>query len=326
LGTGIRGIPDRLSGKAVADKAGWQAKAADAASAVAFEMLATLTPKPPGAGEAPPASSPPGSGSTTATPSRPAASAAATPAAPFVERPSTLNEGSFFNKGEVLACVGVKDVDEVLFSFQELPDSYVRIIPKVAKPKPIPLPHLNAVAGFAPLLKLRQYGGFTFVNRLGVLAYDPGGPHRGGPAPLAWGTQLFDNGELWLASNTMIVRERARRPEWVPIPFIPALGFEGVFFDKVKAAVAFAVQHLGLTFPCDIETGLLDTADVSLVLNNDDMRVIRREKVVLRQTLPDASDAAVNAVLLEFFNAVYGATGFARPENLFGFPPGPPRG
>jgi nucleoside phosphorylase len=334
LGTVIRGISDRLSGKAVADKAGWQAKAADAASAVAFEMLATLTPKPPSAGEAPPASSPPGSGSTTATPSRPAASAAATPAvrpntygsgAPFVERPSTLNEGSFFNKGEVLARVGVKDVDEVLFSFQKLPDSYVRIIPKVAKPKPIPLPHLNAVADLAPLLKLRQYGGFTFVNRLGVLAYDPGGPHRGGPAPLAWGTQLFDNGELWLASNTMIVRERAGRPEWVPIPFIPALGFEGVFFDKVKAAVAFGVQHLGLTFPCDIEMGLLDTADVSLVLNNDDMRVIRREQVLMRQTLPDASDAAVNAVLLEFFYAVYGATGFARPENLFGFPPGPPR-
>ncbi len=340
LGTVIRGISDRLSGKSVADKAGWQKKAADAASAVAFEMLATLNPKAPAGGATPPAPSPPGSDSTTATPSPPAAPAVAVtvPAptgrpnaygggVPFVEHPSTLNEGSFFNKDEILARVGVKDVDEVLFSFQELPDSYVRIIPKVAKPKPIPLPQLNAAADFAPLLKLRQYGGFTFVNRLGVLAYDPGGPHRGGPAPLSWGTQLFENGELWLASNTIIVRERAGRPEWVPIPFIPALGFEGVFFDKVKAAVAFSVQHLGLTFPCDIEMGLLGTQDVSLVINNDDMRrVIRREKVVLRQALPDASDAAVNAVLLEFFSAVYGATGFARPENLFGFPPGPPRG
>jgi hypothetical protein len=99
-----------------------------------------------------------------------------------------------------------------------------------------------------------------------------------------------------------------------------------VFFDKVRAAVAFSVQHLGLTFPCDIEMGLLGTNDVSLAIVKDDIRVIRKEKVVLRQTLPDASDAAVNAVLLEFFNAVYGATGFARPENLFGFPPGPPRG
>lgn len=339
LGTVIRGISDNLSGKSVADEAGWQKNAADAASAVAFEMLATLNPKAPDGGGTPAARLPPGSGSTTAKPSQLVAPAAAVavPApsvhpsshsggAPFVERRSTLNEGSFFNKDEILARVGIKDVDEVLFSFHDLPDSYVRIIPKIGKPKPIPLPQLNAAADFAPLLKLRQYGGFTFVNRLGVLAYDPGGPHRGGPAPLAWGTQLFDNGELWLASNTMIVRERAGRPDWVPIPLIPALGFEGVFFDKVRAAVAFSVQHLGLTFPCDIEMGLLGTNDVSLAIVKDDIRVIRKEKVVLRQTLPDASDAAVNAVLLEFFNAVYGATGFARPENLFGFPPGPPRG
>jgi hypothetical protein len=184
----------------------------------------------------------------------------------FREMPSTLNEGSFFTEGEVLARVGVKDVDEVLFSFQELPDSYVRIIPKIAKPRPIATAQLNTAAEFAPLLKLRQYGCFTSVNRLGVLAYDPGGPHRGGPAPLSWGTQLFPNGELWLASNTAIVRERSGRPLWFPIPFIPALTLEAVFFDKVRAAVAFAVQHLGLTFPCEIEMGLIGTTDVSLAL------------------------------------------------------------
>ena len=62
-----------------------------------------------------------------------------------------------------MAHVGVKDVDEVLFSFQELPDSYVRIIPKVAKP-PIATAQLNTAAKFAPLLKLRQYGCFTSVT------------------------------------------------------------------------------------------------------------------------------------------------------------------
>jgi hypothetical protein len=38
------------------------------------------------------------------------------------------------------------------FSFQELPDSYVRIIPKVAKPKPIAIVQLNTAAESAPLL------------------------------------------------------------------------------------------------------------------------------------------------------------------------------
>jgi nucleoside phosphorylase len=41
-GTVIRGISDRLSGKTTSDKAGWQKKAADAASAVAFELLTSL--------------------------------------------------------------------------------------------------------------------------------------------------------------------------------------------------------------------------------------------------------------------------------------------
>jgi hypothetical protein len=59
LGTVIRGVSDLLSGKSDADEAGWQRKAADAASAVAFEMLATLTPGPP---EKPAASTPEGDG------------------------------------------------------------------------------------------------------------------------------------------------------------------------------------------------------------------------------------------------------------------------
>jgi len=238
--------------------------------------------------------------------------------------PSTLNEGSFFTEGEVLARVGVKDVDEVLFSFRKLPDSYVRIIPRAAKPKPIATAQLNAAAEFAPLLKLPQFGCFTSVNRSGVLAYDPGGPRRGGPAPLSWGTQLFPNGELWLASTSMIVRERGSRPLWVPMPFIPALNLESVFFDKVRAAVAFAVQHLGLAFPCEIEMGLIDTRDVSLAIGQDDIRPIRIEKIVLRQSLLNPSNDAVNAALLSFFNQVYDATGFRRPDSLFGFPPGPP--
>jgi nucleoside phosphorylase len=330
LGTVIRGISDRLSGKATSDKAGWQRKAADAASAVAFEILATLTPKP-AAGGGGPAVTP------AATPATPAATAApATTAAPpvrpaaygrapaFLEMRSTLNKGSFFNQGEVLARVGVKDIDEVLFSFQELPDSYLRIIPTVAKPTPIPTARLNAAAQFAPLLKLRQFGCFTSVNRLGVMAYDPGGPHRGGPAPLSWGTQLFPNGELWLASNTTIVRKRGDRPSWVPIPFIPALNLESMFFDKVRAAVAFAVQHLGLAFPCEIEMGLVGVMDVGLAIVQDNIQPIRAAEIVLRQPLANSSDAEVNAALLAFFNQVYDVTGFARSDSLFGFPPGPP--
>ncbi len=308
LGTVIRGISDRLSGKTVADKAGWQRKAADAASAVAFEMLATL-PLNPVSGGTPALATPP------AKPNPPSAAPA------FLEMSSTLNEGSFFTKGEILARVGVKEVDEVLFSFQTPPDAYLRIIPKVAHAEPIATAQLKSAAQFAPLLKAPQYGCLTSVNRFGVIAYDPARSYPGGPAPLLWATQLFPNGELWLASTKMIVRERGDRPSWVPIPYIPALSLEQIYFDKVRSALAFTVQHLRLTFPCVIEMGLIGTEDVSLAVNMDNIQPIRLGKVVCREALANSTDAAVNAVLLTFFKLIYDATGYARAPSLFGFPP-----
>ncbi len=71
--------------------------------------------------------------------------------------------------------------------------------------------------------------------------------------------------------------------------------------------------------------GLLDTMNVALAINDEDMREVRTEQVVLRQRLLNSSDDAINAALLEFFNQVYDATGYARPSSLFNFPPGPPR-
>jgi hypothetical protein len=47
LGCVIRGISDLLNGKSASDRAGWQVRSADAASAVAFEILATLRPGAP---------------------------------------------------------------------------------------------------------------------------------------------------------------------------------------------------------------------------------------------------------------------------------------
>lgn len=334
----IRGISDLLSNKTIVDKKGWQNRAADAASAVAFEMLhklrsAQLQTRPQRAG--PLIQTP--ANAKRATISKPkrkptpgAVSEAAPPAPPiaaqFLKMPRTLNEGAFFTENEVLARVGVPGVDEVQFSFQELPDSFIRLIPRVAKPQPIPTATLLAAARNAPLLKHRQYGGFASLNRHGVLAYDPGGPHRGGPAPLAWGTQLFPNGELWLASNTMVVRERGGRAPWVPIPFIPALGFEQTLYQKAHAAVAFAASQLGLTFPADIEFGVLGLEGVSLAVQDDDIRgPIQIGKIIRPHVLATGAGAEIDQALLEFFNRVYDATGYARPNGLFHFPPGPPR-
>ena len=94
-------------------------------------------------------------------------------------------------------------------------------------------------------------------------------------------------------SNTMIERERNSRPDWVPVPFIPALSFEKIFFDKLRVALAFAVQHFGVRFRCYIEMGLLGTMNVSLAIDRDDMRAIRSKEIITQLTLPNPSDAAL---------------------------------
>lgn len=185
LGTVVRGISDRLSGKAVSDRLGWQPKAADAAAAVAFEILATLPPKPK-ADLLAPVNVTPSSGELRTGSDAPTTSPAI--ARPFLAMPSTLNEGSFFGRAEILARVGLKDVDEVLFSFQSPPDGYLRIVPKAALDSPITNAHLSEIASFAPLLKQPQYGCLTSVNRLGVIALrsSPIVPRRTGTALLGY--------------------------------------------------------------------------------------------------------------------------------------------
>jgi hypothetical protein len=72
--------------------------------------------------------------------------------------------------------------------------------------------------------------------------------------------------------------------------------------------------------------GLIGTADVVLAINPENIQPIRSGKVVYRETLANASDAAINAALLKFFSLIYDTTGFARPAALFGFPPNRPQG
>ena len=110
------------------------------------------------------------------------------------------------------ARIGVPDVDEVQFLMTGVPEAYIRIIPTRPRERPIPVATLNQVAAGAELLRTRGFGGFTCLNKYGVLFYDPNGPHRGGPAPLHAATQLMRNGELWSISDNLIIRTRNGRP------------------------------------------------------------------------------------------------------------------
>ncbi|MBR0882901.1 hypothetical protein JQ608_38425 [Bradyrhizobium liaoningense] len=305
----IRGISDLLSGKKNADKSGSQVRAADAASAVAFEILVGLN----GGGAKSPAA-PVAPVSTPVAPDR-AASA-------FRETPATFAKSAYFQRGETLAQVGVPDVDQIEFSFGRAPTCYLRIIPGTPLSAPIALAALNQAAPYAPLLKSMP-GCLTATNQYGAIAYEPGGTHAGRPAPLHCATQMFRNGELWCMSDTEIVFERGMRPGWVPIPLLPALPFERQLHTTLHHAIRFAVARLSLTFPCTLEMGLVDTNGVHIG-GNEFWGPIRLPEIIFRRTLQSGSRNEIDQVLLMFFEMAFDATGYARPNGLNNFPPGPP--
>lgn len=327
LGGVIRGISDMLSGKVEADRSGSQPLAADAASAAAFEILHALPPTKRSRKRKPKSKKgkPQRGRKTAKQAAAPEPVATLPPRTPaFLATPSTFSKAVFFSEGEILAKVGVPDVDEVSFSYIDPPHGYLRIIPTSALERPLPLASLREAASHAPLLR-KRLGCLVAINGYGAIAYDPAHAGRGGPAPLNWATQLFPNGELWAMSNTMIVRERKGRPEWLPLPFLPSFVFEEAYFATLHNAIAFAREHLGLTFPCFIELGLLNTRGMQIGITTDDIRgPVQAKESVSRIVLSDADRATINSVLLEFFNQVYDLSGYQRPQGLYGFPPGPP--
>lgn len=202
----------------------------------------------------------------------------------------------------------------------------MRIIPMVTRDRPIPVSNLNACVDQTGLIRHTGHGGISTVNTHGAIFYDPAGSYRMGPAPLRWATQIFQNGELWSLTDTVIVREREWRPARWPLPFIPATVLEKAFYSALHRNVAFAVTHLGLTFPCQVELGILGLRGAYLAVVEQDVRgPIQFDEAVVRLELPSDEPVAINAVLLEFFNEVFDKTGFARPEGLHNFPPDPQR-
>jgi nucleoside phosphorylase len=297
----IRGISDLLDGKAEADRAGSQARAAGAASAVAFELLARLS-----------------EGAEIKRPSDQDRQ--------FTAMRSTFTRAAFFQQSEVLAQVGVPGVDQVSFSYAGSPDGYIRIMPSHNLTQPLRLAVLNQVSGRASILRAKGFGGLSAVNKYGVIHYDPGGAFPGGAAPLHWATQLFSNGETWLTTDTITVRERGFRPAWLPLPFIPALVMEKTFYNSLHAAIPFARDQLGLAEPLQVELGLIGIkgAHLNFPKEEDALRPIHRNEIIIGPELIDGSPESADELLLEFFRQVFDATGFARPEGLHNFPPGPP--
>jgi hypothetical protein len=93
----------------------------------------------------------------------------------------------------------------------------------------------------------------------------------------------------------------------------------------IVPAVPFATEHLALTFPAQVEFGLLDLEGVQIsVPTEETWGPIQTDEVVHRTVLASADPAELNRVLLEFFREVFDKAGYERPQGMHGFPPAPP--
>ena len=240
--------------------------------------------------------------------------------------PSTFNKAAYFQAGEVLAQIGESSAAGASYSYSTDTFCYLRLIPMPTLERALSLATLADVVGAAPLLSRHPGGAMSGSNSYGAIGFEVGSKPGRGRGRLAASTQLFPTGELWSLSAALIAHERGDRPAWIRLPFLASVVFERVFYDHLRALIAFAQQALSLSPPWQVECGLVGVQGLYLGLSPDDIRgPARKPEVTLRRTVKGGGEAAMDRILLEFFGMLHEAIGVERPAALHGFPPGRPR-
>jgi hypothetical protein len=237
-----------------------------------------------------------------------------------------VNRAAYYAQGEALAHSGIPGPGEISYSYTADTLCYLRLIPLPPLERPLLLAKLRKVAERAPLLSRQSEGAMSGRNDQGAIAFEPSTPPSRGPGNLASSTQLFITGELWSIGSTLISHERGERPEWIRLPFLSSMVFERVYYDQLRALIAFALEHLSLSAPWEVECGIAGSRGLHLwVSGQDTLGPIVQSDIVVRRTIKSGSEAEMDSVLLEFFNLVHAAAGSERPAGLNGFPPKRPR-
>ncbi|HEX4375682.1 MAG TPA: hypothetical protein VHZ99_00865 [Steroidobacteraceae bacterium] len=237
-----------------------------------------------------------------------------------------VQRGTYFRPGEVLARSGRPGPSEISYSYTQESCCFLRLIPLPPLATPLPLARLNKVIERAPLLSRQPEGALHSSNEHGAISFEPSWPPSRGAGNLASSTQLFINGELWSVSQGLISHERGDRPEWIRVPFLSALVTERMYYSHLRALTQFALNHLTLSAPWEVECGIAGSRGLHLwVAGQETLGPIVQPEVVVRRTMKSGSAAEMDDLLLEFFNVLYIAAGSERAAGLHGFPPEAPR-
>jgi nucleoside phosphorylase len=313
LGCVVRGISDLLDKKEESDKAGSQTVAADAASAVAYEMLATL----PISGTLPRLAASTMEAMQPKTEAAPATKNEV-PKASRVLAPgqaSTKSSAVYFDPGETLAEFGeTADGDLIRYSYMTADGFYLRVIPGVPLPKQLDRIVLGSSIREAGLFALwRNPSGLFTQNQYGSIVVEPESVRGGALKALS---QLFASGELWGLASWLLVRHRKDFGH-----FIPALALESVYRNVLARYINFVVRHLCVDPPVIVKAGAVGIQGFRLAVANDYMSdVFHDSQLEETYELRDFSQDSLNAILLRFFESMHAATGTPRPQNLYDFP------
>ncbi len=236
-------------------------------------------------------------------------------AAPFEETQSTFNRAAYFEIGETLLPPDLAYRDQCL--------SYLRVIPTKAIAS-IQLATLKEVVLDAPLLRDSDYRSLHHgVNQHGAIKCAMT------PSKLTASTQLFENGEIWCVSRTLIRTERGPFvPEYWILPSLSLFVLEQTYYDRMLDVIAFAKKRLGLEPPLNVEMGLAGLRGLYLNWGRDLESGQRgpnhKSEITLRALLRISDADAISGLLLSFFSKVFDSVGERRPPNLHGFPPNRP--
>jgi hypothetical protein len=154
------------------------------------------------------------------------------------------------------------------------------------------------------------------LNQYGAIGYIPGYGER-----LKASVQLFQNGEIWSISQSLIIAELNGRPAWVKLPLIACGAFESDYYKTLHALITFARESLGLKAPWQVEFGLVGLNGLYLGMpNNEQWGPIRKSEIIRRSIVNDDKPSTIDAALLDFFSEVFDSSGYSRPEKFNGFP------
>ncbi|MET2830957.1 hypothetical protein [Mesorhizobium shangrilense] len=234
---------------------------------------------------------------------------------------STYVPAAYFPVGATLARIGVQGVDELFYTYQTDKLCFLRLIPTRRLDNPLPRARLLEKITYAPLLTPQASGGLTANNDFGAIRFEPASNPPSGEARLGASIQLFRNGELWAVGAKFVITERGLRPAHVVIPLVPLSPFEKAFHQTLRQAVDFRSEHLELHVPWRVVLGVTGVAGVHYGVNSDTIGPVSQNEVVFDATLNIATDAAVTALAVRFFEEVYDASGYPRPAGLHGIPP-----